>query len=94
MEPISAYLEPLRMFFKVNDIPDVKKVSVLFTVIDKHNFSLLQNLVAPSAPKDRLFNKLSKVLKDAFRAYDSQTLQLLSLRAARWSVDHGLRGRL
>ena len=65
-EPISAYLESLQMFFEANDIADAKKVSVLLTVIGKHNFSLLRNLVAPNVPKDKLFDELSKVLKTHF----------------------------
>ena len=43
-----------------------KKVSVLLTVIDKQNFSLLRNLVAPGTPKDKSFDDLTALLKTHF----------------------------
>ena len=39
---------------------------MLLTVIGKHNFSLLQNLVAPESPKDKSFDDLTKILKSHF----------------------------
>ena len=54
------------MFFEANDITDARKVSVLLTIIGKHNFSLLRNLVASDAPKDKLFNELLNVFKMHF----------------------------
>ena len=65
-ESISAYLERLQMFFEANDIAAEKKVSVLLTVIGKHNFSLLRNLVASESPKDKSFDDLTKILKSHF----------------------------
>ena len=63
-ESISAYLEWLQMIFEANDIA-AEKVSVLL-VIGKQKFSLLQNLVAPATPKDKLFDDLIVLLKTHF----------------------------
>ena len=61
-EQISAYLERLEMYFLANGVADDKRVPVLLSVIGKHTYSLLRNLVAPGVPKDESFAALLAAL--------------------------------
>ena len=65
-ESITAYLERLEMYFLANDVEEEKKVPLLLSHIGAKTYGLLRSLAAPSAPKEKTFKDLEKILKDHF----------------------------
>lgn len=61
-ENISTYLERAKLYFDANAVGDAKKVSVLLTVIEPKNYSLLQSLTAPALPREKSFADLKDAL--------------------------------
>ena len=66
-ETITAYLERVDLYFRANDVPNDKKVSVLLNFIGAKTYTLLRNLVAPTAPADKTLAQLKQVLRKHFK---------------------------
>ena len=62
-DSITASLERAELFFKANDIADLKKVTVLLSVIGARSYALLCSLVAPELPQDKSLEDLQSLLK-------------------------------
>ena len=45
----STYLERVQLFFLTNEVEDDKKVPIFLSVVGSKTYSLLRNLVAPTA---------------------------------------------
>ena len=65
-ELLSSYLELLDAFFSTNNIKDEKKVPSFLSLIGSKIYPLLKNLVAPTLPKEKTFDKLVAALKGPF----------------------------
>jgi len=66
-ENITTYLECVELYFLANGVPEAKQVPALLTSIGTKNYSLVQSLVAPAAPKDKTLEELETVLKAHFQ---------------------------
>ena len=62
-ELISTYLERVELYLDVNN---VKKASVLLTVIGPETYATVRSLVAPTAPKSKTFKELEESLKSHY----------------------------
>ena len=51
VESWPAYYERLEQYFLANDVPDVKQVPALLSLIGGKTYSLLRDLCAPAKPK-------------------------------------------
>ena len=65
-ESWTAYVKRIKLYFQANDIANAKKVPVFLSVIGAKHYELLCNLLAPTQPKDKLFDVLVRTLKDHF----------------------------
>ena len=66
VEEFSAYLERIELYFVANGIADDKQVPVFLSLLGAKTYSLLRTLVAPSAPREKPFKDLAKLLKNHF----------------------------
>ena len=61
--------EQLQQYFKANGVTDAdKNVAVILTVIGSHLYKLLCNLVSPSKPAEKLYERVNYSVKVAFGA--------------------------
>ena len=63
---ISAYLEPVELFFATNSIEDPKQVAVFLSVIGPKNYALLHDLPAPVKPQEKSLVALFETLRKHF----------------------------
>ena len=61
LEPITAYLERVELYFSANGIGEDKKL-VLLSVIGPKTYGVLRNLLAPSRPQEKKFSEVTEVL--------------------------------
>ena len=62
-----AYTERLQSYFIANDTKDEKKqVAVLLTLMGTRTYNLLRSVVAPTKPKDLIFQELTTILEQHF----------------------------
>ena len=52
-ERFTVYLERVKIFFAVNDVPPEKKVPVFLNAVGGRTYGVLRNLVAPDNPIDK-----------------------------------------
>ena len=64
-EKVSAYLEHVELYFAANNITG-RRVPIFLSVIGAKTYSLLQDLLAPTNPKEKSFDELAAVLKKRF----------------------------
>ncbi|KAL5509164.1 hypothetical protein EMCRGX_G004476 [Ephydatia muelleri] len=55
LEPITAYLERVELYFSANGIGEDKKLAILLSVIGPKTYGVLRNLLAPSRPQEKKF---------------------------------------
>ncbi|KAL7834748.1 hypothetical protein SRHO_G00289950 [Serrasalmus rhombeus] len=65
-EQWATYIERFVHYVVANDIPEAKKVSILFSVMGPKTYGLLCSLVAPVAPGTKTYKQVVIVLKDHF----------------------------
>uniref|UniRef100_A0AAR2J737 Retrotransposon gag domain-containing protein n=1 Tax=Pygocentrus nattereri TaxID=42514 RepID=A0AAR2J737_PYGNA len=65
-EQWATYIERFEHYVVANDIPEAKKVSVLFSVMGPKTYGLLRSLVAPVAPGTKTYEQVVTVLRDHF----------------------------
>uniref|UniRef100_A0AAR2J5F9 Retrotransposon gag domain-containing protein n=1 Tax=Pygocentrus nattereri TaxID=42514 RepID=A0AAR2J5F9_PYGNA len=65
-EQWATYIERFEHYVVANDIPESKKVSILFSVMGPKTYGLLRSLVAPVAPGTKTYEQVVTVLKDHF----------------------------
>ena len=75
-EEWTQYVERMEHFFAANSIEDArKKKSTFLTLIGPGTYMLVRNLVSPSKPGDKSYDKLVKALSDHFNPTPSETVQ-------------------
>ena len=62
LEPITAYLERVELYFSANGIGEDKKLAILLSVIGPKTYGVLRNLLAPSRPQEKKFSEVTEVL--------------------------------
>ena len=62
-ESIKSYLERVSLYFKANAIAAEKQVPILLSSIGSTTYTLLSDLLAPTAPGDKSFEDISATLK-------------------------------
>ncbi|XP_063076975.1 uncharacterized protein LOC134466977 [Engraulis encrasicolus] len=65
-EQWATYIERFEHYVVANDIPEAKKVSILFSVMGSKTYGLLRSLVAPVTPGTKTYDEVVTVLKDHF----------------------------
>ena len=66
VERFTVYLERVKIFFAVNDIPTEKKVPVFLNAVGGITYGVLRNLVAPDNPIDKTFEEIITKLTEHF----------------------------
>ena len=66
VESIRTYLERVDLYFTANSVANAKKVPALLTAVGPTTYSLLSNLFAPGAPKDKSLEEISTALTKHF----------------------------
>ena len=66
VDSIKTYLERVDLYFTANSVVHAKKVPALLTAIGPSTYSLLSNLCAPDAPKDKSLEEITEILKQHF----------------------------
>ena len=61
-DSVSAYVERANLFFEANEIAEAKRMAVFLSVIGGGTYSLLQNLLARTLPREKTFDKIVDVL--------------------------------
>ncbi len=59
IEQWPVYVERLRMYFVVNDVPEEKHVPALLSLIGAKTYGLLRTLTAPENPATKTFEELT-----------------------------------
>ena len=62
-DSVLAYIEKAQLFLQANEIMVAKCVAVFLTTIVGRMYTLLQNILAPTLPKDKSFNEMVDALK-------------------------------
>lgn len=57
-----TYIERLKMFFIVNNVPEDKKVASLVTLMGGKMYSLLKNLTAPTKPTEKSYKEIVEIM--------------------------------
>ena len=65
-ESFTVYLERVKIFFVVNDIPAEKKVPVYLNSVGGTAYGVLRNLVAPDNPMDKTFEEIVTKLTEHY----------------------------
>ena len=65
-ERFTVYLERVKIFFAVNDVPPEKKVPVFLNAVGGRTYGVLRNLVAPDNPIDKSFEEIEGKLTDHY----------------------------
>ena len=60
-ESFSSYVERAKIFFQANDVAEAKQLSVFLSVIEKENFALLCDLLAPDGLQGKSLNDVIEV---------------------------------
>ena len=63
---INSYLERAELYFAANTVANAKKVPALLTAIGPSTYTLLSNLFAPDAPKDKPLAEITTALTKHF----------------------------
>lgn len=71
IEPWSAYVERMELFFVAHDVAADKQVATLLSTMGASAYGLLRNLVQPEKPKDKSFQQIVAVLR---RYYEPKPL--------------------
>ena len=58
LEPITAYLERVELYFSANGIGEDKKLAILLSVIGPKTYGVLRNLLAPTRPQEKKFSEV------------------------------------
>ena len=66
VESIRTYLEHVDQYFTANSVANAKKVPALLTAVGPTTYSLLSDLFAPDAPKDKSLEEISTALTKHF----------------------------
>ena len=62
-EPISAYLERVKLFFIANSVDEGKQVPTFLSIVGPTTYSVLRNLFAPEQPSEKSLADIFKCLK-------------------------------
>lgn len=65
-DSIKSYLERASLYFKANGIADNKRVPILLSSIGASTYTLLSDLVSPTAPGEKSFDDLCAALRNHF----------------------------
>jgi len=60
------YQERMEQYFMANFVADIRKVSVLLTLIGQDTYKILCDLCDPVLPKEKTFGELCDILKKVF----------------------------
>lgn len=66
VKSFTTYVERVQIFSKANDVPAAKHLSVFLCIVGGPVYTLLCNLLAPVAPKDKSLEDVIAVLKGHF----------------------------
>ena len=61
-----TYQERFGEYFKANQLPEDRKVSVLITLIGEEAYKTLKNLCTPTAPAEKTYKELCDILSKQF----------------------------
>ena len=64
---MSAYVERANLFFEANEIAAAKRVAMFLSAIGGGTYLLLQNLLAPTLPKDKTLDEIVDVLTKHYK---------------------------
>ena len=67
VDTIKSYLERAELYFTANTVANAKKVPALLTAIGPSTYTLLSNLFAPDAPKDKSLAEITAALTTHFQ---------------------------
>ena len=62
LEPITAYLKRVELYFSANGIGEDKKAAILLSIIGPKTYRVLRNLLVPSRPQEKKFSEVTEVL--------------------------------
>ena len=65
-ESIKNYLERVQLYFTANGVDAGKQVAILLSSIGSITYSLLSDLLAPDAPKDKTLAEITAVLRSHY----------------------------
>ena len=66
VESVQTYLDRVELYFTANSVTAAKKVPALLTAIGPTTYTLLANLLAPDAPKEKSVDEIVSVLTKHF----------------------------
>ncbi len=66
VDTIKTFLERVDLYFTANAVANAKRVPALLTTIGPTTYTLLSNLFAPEAPKDKSFAEITAALTKHF----------------------------
>ena len=66
VETITKYLDHVLLYFKANEVADVKRVPILLSSIGPMTYSLICDLAAPEKSKRLTLPAIAQLLKDHF----------------------------
>ena len=66
LEPITAYLERVELYFSANSIEEDKRLAILLSVIGPKTYGVLRNLLAPGRPQEKGYSDVVQVLTRHF----------------------------
>ena len=65
-ESIKTYLDRVELYFTANSVVAAKQVPILLSAIGSSTYTLLSDLLAPDAPKDKSLDEITAALKKHF----------------------------
>ena len=65
-ENLENYIDRLKQYLEVNEIPEQKKVAVLLSVIGAKPYAVLKDILSPEAPNTKSFDELVTTLTNHF----------------------------
>ena len=72
-----SYSERLQEYFTANDIKSAeKKKVILLSVVGSETYQLIQSLVAPEKPKEKIYEQVVKLVQDHHQPTPAVIVQL------------------
>ena len=66
IEPITAYIEHVELYFFANSIGEDKRLAILLSVIGPKTYGVLRNLLVPESPQEKGYSDVMQVLTRNF----------------------------
>ena len=66
LESTTMYLERVAQYFRTNEIPTERRVTILLSVIGSRTYSLLRSLLHLVVPGDKMYNQLVTAQQEHF----------------------------